>query len=122
MIFKIARLKRAIRRKYRCRAEHVDSRLVVEQTDGAVWRGQVEIFELLDHPQVGRCYGWFEERGGKQICQVKLKVPPVTSPQKAVRAALRGKRKTALRTPGDGQRAAVPERFDQMRFPPRSQG
>ena len=112
MIFKIARLKRAIRRKFRSRAEHVDSRLVVEQIDGGIWRGKIEVFELLDHPQVGRCYGWFEERGGRQICQVKLKVPPVTSPQKAVRLALRGKQKTALRKPGDMRRAAVPERSD----------
>lgn len=91
MIFRIARLKHTIRRKYKCHAEHVDSRLVVERVNGGVWRGQVEVFELIGHPQVGRCYGWFEERGGKLICRTKLKVPPVTSAQRAVRVALRGK-------------------------------
>jgi hypothetical protein len=86
-------LKRAIRRKYRCRAEHVDSRVVVEPLGDSVWRGRVEVFELLDHPLVGRCYGWFEKRGKRLICQIKLKVPPATSPQKAVREAMRDKKK-----------------------------
>lgn len=91
MIFKIARLKRAIRRKYNCHAEHVDSRLVVERLEGRVWRAQVEVFELTGHPLVGRCYGWFEKRGDRLICQTKLKAGPVSSPQRAVRVALRGK-------------------------------
>ena len=91
MIFKIARLKRAIRRKYKCQAEHVDSRLVVDRLEGRIWRGQVEVFELTGHPLVGRCYAWFEERSDRLVCQTKLKIGPVSSPQKAVHVAHRRK-------------------------------
>ena len=98
MIFKIARLKRAIRRKYRCHAEHVGSSLVVERIEGRVWRARVEVFELPGHPLAGRCYGWFEERGSRLVCQTKLKIGSVSSPQKAVRLALRSKPNRAKQT------------------------
>ncbi|PZR76815.1 MAG: hypothetical protein DLM73_01270 [Chthoniobacterales bacterium] len=89
MIFRIARLRRAIERRHHCNARHVGSRIIVEQLpQGGVWRGQVDVFDLTGHPQAERCYAWLDEGPGRTTCKIRLKVPPVRSAQTAVRASL----------------------------------
>ena len=49
-----------------------------------VWKGEVLVFELIDHPTAARCYCW--EVDG-EVTAV-LKEPPVESPRDAVRASI----------------------------------
>lgn len=89
MLFRIARLKLVIERKHRCHARHVGVRTIVESLpDGSVWRGRVDVFDLIGQPQTNRCYAWTEQRGERLLSFTRLKVPPVQSAQMAVRAVL----------------------------------
>ena len=51
-----------------------------------VWRGEVLVFELLDHPTASKCYAWSVD----QKVTAVLHEPPVDSPLAAVRAAIVG--------------------------------
>ncbi|HJT24852.1 MAG TPA: hypothetical protein VJ873_09760, partial [bacterium] len=54
-----------------------------------IWKGEVEIFDVEGHPEAKRCYGWgFKEEKGKTEFVTVLELPPVTSPETAVRAYL----------------------------------
>ena len=51
--------------------------------DRTPWNGNVEVFDLTDHPKAKRCYGWtFGEPG--QLVTV-LEQPPVTDARSAVK-------------------------------------
>jgi hypothetical protein len=58
-----------------------------EQT---VWSGVVSIFGLEGHPKAERCYAWSSpiEGSTKRRYYAVLHIPPVDSPEKAVRAAI----------------------------------
>ena len=89
MPFQILRLKLAIERKHKCVASHVGSRVIVETgPDRAIWRGRVEVFDLTKHSKAERCYAWIEPRGNRSVSFIRLRIPPVTSAQKAVRGVL----------------------------------
>ena len=89
MPFQILRLKLAVERQHKCKAKHAGSRVIVETSpDGTIWRGKVEAFELTNHPGADRCYAWVEQRGARSLCFIRLKIPPVTSAQTAVRVVL----------------------------------
>lgn len=89
MLFRIARLKLVIERKHRCHARHVGVRTIVESLpDGTIWRGMVDVFDLMGQPLSDRCYAWTEQRGGRLLSFTRLKSPPVRSAQTAVRAVL----------------------------------
>lgn len=83
-------LKQAILRLEKCEAEHVATMPVHEAFQGkTVWQGEVEVFNLIDHPRTTRCYAWsYQDDDGKTQYTVVLKIPPVNSPQDAVKAAL----------------------------------
>jgi hypothetical protein len=86
----IARLKDTIRRLHGCDATHVESVPVTETFHGqTVWEGHVEVFCLIGHPKAQRCYAWTHSEGqaGERSVAV-LEMPPVDSPQSAVRAAI----------------------------------
>jgi hypothetical protein len=56
-----------------------------------VWKGNVEVFDLAGHPKAKRCYAWsYPERGVDQDEKfvAVLELPPVVSPETAVRAAI----------------------------------
>src|SRR3712207_8912290 len=53
--------KDAIELEHHCRAEHVRSAHVVEKFGDTVWRGVVEVFELVGHPEAKCCYARSEE-------------------------------------------------------------
>ncbi len=56
-----------------------------------VWDGDVEVFELQDHPKAKKCYAW-AHAGGENDHSLRyiavLGIPPVTSPSAAVKAAV----------------------------------
>jgi hypothetical protein len=90
---RVEKLQDAIELGHHCRAEHVDSSLVTDMSGGKVWEGLVEIFELVGHESAGRCYAWFAKDGSRSQPVMVLELPPVRSPQTAVRAALARTRK-----------------------------
>jgi hypothetical protein len=76
---------KAVERAAECPATHLESAAVVEGYKGeTIWKGIVEIFELIGHPKAKRAYGW---QDGERLVAV-LEIPPVDSPNTAVRAAI----------------------------------
>ena len=89
----ILRLQNAIRRLHRCESTYVAIAPVSESShsfgDNAVWQGEVVVFEIHGHAQAKRAYGWsYILESGRVRHVVVLEIPPVTSPQTAVRAGI----------------------------------
>jgi hypothetical protein len=56
-----------------------------------VWEGEVEVFDLHDHPETHRVYAWSHETEDVDHPRrhvTVLHVPPATSPRKAVQASI----------------------------------
>lgn len=86
----IAELQAVILDVHGATAEYVETVPVSEQFQGqTVWEGDVEVFELHDHPKASRIYGWGydDEETGRHYVTV-LELPPVTSPETAVKASI----------------------------------
>jgi hypothetical protein len=92
MVDYIAELKAVILNLHGCNATHVESVPVVEEFQGeTVWEGTVEVFETRDHPKAKRIYAWGhvtgeDDQARRYVCVLEL--PPVTSPQTAVKAGI----------------------------------
>ena len=72
--------------------EHENSVPVVEMFgDKTVWEGVVEAFAITGHPKAERCYAWSFLEGSEPRYVTVLEIPPVESPQTAVRAAIASK-------------------------------
>lgn len=84
----IERLKKAIWDLHGCAGEHVRSIIVNESFEGKpVWQGIVEVFEVKGHTRAKVVYAWsYKDDSGKSHYVTVLGVPPVSSPQDAVRA------------------------------------
>jgi hypothetical protein len=81
----------AIRHQHGCDAKHADTVHVVERatTGELVWRGYVEVFDLVGHAAAMQAYAWSEAtRGTKRLFFAVLRLPPVDSPAAAVRASI----------------------------------
>ncbi|HTD66537.1 MAG TPA: hypothetical protein VK846_08420 [Candidatus Limnocylindria bacterium] len=50
------------------------------------WKGDVEVFDLAGHPKAKRCYGW--SYGEPEEFITILELPPVDSPESAVKVAV----------------------------------
>lgn len=64
---------------------------VTESFQGkVVWEGTVHVFDLTGNPKATRAYAWSSpiEGSDKRRFFAVLHVPPITSPQDAVRAAI----------------------------------
>jgi hypothetical protein len=88
----IEELKETIRRLHGVEATHAKSVPVKETFRGqTVWSGVVEVFELKGHPNAKIAYAWEHDtddpKHPKQQITV-LHIPPVTSPERAVRAVI----------------------------------
>lgn len=88
----IEELQDAIRHLYHVEPVYVETVPVKETWEGqTVWEGEVEVFDLPDLTEADRIYAWAYETGNvdqpKRTVTV-LHVPPVTSPEKAVRASI----------------------------------
>ncbi len=85
-------LRDAIKRKHGCDAIRLRTAQVTEVAQGdAIWEGAVEVFALVGHANARHCYAWGHPRedgtGGLDVVTI-LEVPPVLSPESAVRAAI----------------------------------
>jgi hypothetical protein len=88
----IARLQAALTHLHNCGAIHRETVPVHEVFQGrTVWQGDVEVFELFNHPKAKRAYGWSHREGpddqGERFVTV-LEIPPVESAITAVRASI----------------------------------
>ncbi len=78
------RLQQAIRDLHGLDAEHVRSEPVHEGFRGeTVWQGTVEVFTVTAHPKATHAYAW-----SSKTTAARRIVPPVNSPQNAVKAAV----------------------------------
>jgi hypothetical protein len=99
MVDYIAELQAVILNLHGCNATYVETVPVTEEFQGeTVWQGEVEVFETRDHPKAKRIYGWGHVTGdddqGRRYVTV-LELPPVTSPQTAVKAGIMQEIKSA---------------------------
>ena len=84
-------LQDAIRNLHGCESRYVESVAVTETHEGeTVWQGEVQVFDLIDHPRATRCYAWshaVDDSERRRFVAV-LHRPPVDSPEVAVRTAI----------------------------------
>lgn len=88
----IERLKQVIFHLHKADSQHVESVPVEERFRGrTIWKGIVEVFNLIRHPKAKRCYAW-SHRDGKgdddERFVTVLEIPPVKSPETAVQVAI----------------------------------
>jgi hypothetical protein len=94
----IAELQAVVMKLHNCDADYVETVPVVEEFQGeTIWQGNVEVFDIRGHPKATRGYGCgytTTEAGGRRYFTV-LELPPVDSPQTAVKAAIMSEIKNA---------------------------
>jgi hypothetical protein len=84
-------LKTAVERLHNFKASFIEDVVVVEKFgDKTVWQGTVSVYALEGHPKATRAYAWSSpiEGSTKRRYYAVLHIPPVDSPEKAVRAAI----------------------------------
>ena len=84
-------LKKVIERLHNCVAQFLKTFHVREIFQGnPVWEGIVFVFALEGHPQADKCYAWSSpiEGSTKRRYYAVLHIPPIDSPEKAVRASI----------------------------------
>jgi hypothetical protein len=84
-------LKKAIEKLHNCRASHIEDVIVLEKFGSdTVWEGTISVFELKGHSKATKCYAWSSPVDGstKRRYYAVLHIPPVDSPEKAVRASI----------------------------------
>jgi len=86
----IPALQDAIRHMHGVESRWIESVEVDETFEGAqVWKGEVQVFELVGHPKATLCYAWSEaSQGNRRRFFAALGVSPVDSAAKAVRASI----------------------------------
>lgn len=93
----IAEIKAALLSLHGVTSTYVESVPVTEEFQGEiVWQGEVEVFEIRGHPKAKYAYGWGyggEDEARKYVTVLNL--PPVDSPQTAVKAAVMSEIKNA---------------------------
>ncbi|MCE0498226.1 MAG: hypothetical protein LV481_09815 [Methylacidiphilales bacterium] len=90
----LAMLAKAFVDLHGCEARHLKTVPVIERWQGkTVWEGEVEVFDLIGHRATDRGYAWASDNKGKKTeteVVAVLELPPVLSPQTAVKVALIG--------------------------------
>jgi hypothetical protein len=83
-------LQDAIQHLHGCGSRWVESVEVHERLgDVTVWRGSVQVFDLVDHPQAKRAYAWsVATEGGRRKFTAVLELPPVKDARSAVQASI----------------------------------
>ena len=82
----IARLQVTVEQLHNCSAIHSETVPVHEVFGGkTLWQGNVEVFTLHNHPKAKRAYAW--THGDPEEFMTVLELPPVDSPQSAVKVA-----------------------------------
>ena len=86
---RIANIQKAVEEHAGFAATHRKSAPVTEgYLDQIAWEGVVEVFDLDRHPKAKRAYGWQFWEGKNAQYTVVLGIPPVDSPNAAVRASI----------------------------------
>jgi hypothetical protein len=97
MVPDLSQLTAAVERQHNCTARLVQSVPVREKfMREPVWEGVVHVFEISGHPKATTAYAWsspIEGSDNRRFFAV-LHQPPVTSPVKAVRAAIVAEHRT----------------------------
>jgi hypothetical protein len=95
----IEELQQAIRRLHGCESQYVETVPVTETFQGkTVWQGEVEVFDIRGHPKAKRAYAWSHKAGAndRETRYITvLELPPVDSPETAVKAAIMAEIKDA---------------------------
>jgi hypothetical protein len=83
--------KRAILKAHGATACHVET-VRIRKVIGKVvwWDGDVEIYEITGHPEAKRCYALNTPVAGYPMTTTVLQIPPVDSPQAAVKSVIVG--------------------------------
>jgi hypothetical protein len=84
-------LRHAVEQLHDCVAMLIQSVPVTEAFNGAtVWEGIVHVFNVTGNPVATRAYAWSSpvEGSDKRRFFAVLHIPPIDSPQAAVRAAI----------------------------------
>lgn len=88
----IEELQAVIRKLHGSESTHVETVPIRETHNGeTVWEGEVEVFDLHDHPQTSRVYAWAhdtEDADHPRRHVTVLHIPPATSPLRAVQASI----------------------------------
>jgi hypothetical protein len=88
----IAQVQVAVSQLHNCGATYVKTVPVHEVFQGkTIWLGNVEVFDLNGHPKAKRAYGWKHldgEHDERTRFVAVLEIPPVTSPQTAVKVVI----------------------------------
>ena len=89
----LVRLQNAIRRLNGCESKYVETVTVSQPflsfRYNTVWQGDVAVFEVYGHPKAQRAYAWSSMADNEEAKYVVvLEIPPVSSPQTAVQAAM----------------------------------
>lgn len=91
----------AVNQLHGCDSKHIESVPVEEVFQGQViWQGIVEVFSLKGHPKAKRAYAWSHVDGKDDDDErfvAVLELPPVTSPETAVKVAIASEVRTAQR-------------------------
>jgi hypothetical protein len=87
---RIERLKTLVEKACGCTATHAKSNPITEVDNNGqvVWEGVVESFDLDGHPNATRCYAFHLMEDQGPVFQTVLEIPPVDSPEAAVKAAI----------------------------------
>ena len=85
----ITELQDAIQSLHGCRALYSRTVHVREMFRGEVaWDGFVRVFALLECPKAKHCFAWSYQEGNEKKTIAVLEIPPVDSPEAAVRVAI----------------------------------
>ncbi len=82
---------KAIQDLHSCKATYSESVEIKEEFEGqTVWEGRVHVFNIEGHPDTDTCYAWTSPIEGSDMRQyyAVLHIPPVDSPEMAVRASI----------------------------------
>jgi hypothetical protein len=88
----IEELQDVIRKLHSTESTHVETVPVVETFNGqTVWEGEVEVFDLHDHPTASRLYAWAHETDDEaqpRRTVTVLHLPPAITPRRAVQVSI----------------------------------
>jgi hypothetical protein len=88
----IEELQDVIRKLHGSESTHVETVPVVETFNGqTVWEGEVEVFDLHDHPTASRIYAWShdtDDPSNPRRHVTVLHLPPAITPRKAVQVSI----------------------------------
>src|ERR671910_3650485 len=97
----IAELQAALLNLHGVTSTYVETVPVIEEFQGeTVWQGDVEVFDIRGHPKAKRAYAWGHATGENDQARryvAVLELPPVNSPQTAVKAAVMSEIQNAKR-------------------------